>query len=153
MIGGWSPHTGTAGNDSPRAVIYYLMARDVSKTLGAWRTRVTRDPAPELLIGDPQACLHTLRALRTKHRYSVATLSFTVEDIPVGEFNAGDPDLRSRVDRMLQLFFEVAYAGLPREARLHPLVGTHTHTGRLKVNILMPRAIWRSIAVFRVGCA
>ena len=121
MIVGWSPHTGATANASPRAAIKYQLSPEVSKKLGAWRGLVTRDPAPELLVGDPQASLVTLKALRTKHRYSVATLSFAREEIAVDRFNAGDPELRAQVAQTLTLFFEVAYAGLPPAARLHPL--------------------------------
>lgn len=62
-------------------------------------------------------------------------------DISVEAFNVGGPVLRRQISQTIGLFFECAYAGVPKLARLQPLVGTHTHTGRLEVNILMPRAV------------
>ncbi|MFC5739265.1 hypothetical protein [Sinirhodobacter huangdaonensis] len=119
-----------------------MLEREVGKTLGAWHVQVSRDPIPELLAGRPELTLAGLKALPGKHRYSVATLSFAREDVLVSAFNAGAAEARAQIRQTLGLFLEVAYAGLPEAARLEPLIGTHTHTGRLEVNILLPRAVW-----------
>lgn len=149
MMIGWSQHTGASVETAPENVIGYLMSPEVSKTVGTTRQNILRDPAPELLMGNPSITRTTLRALRHTHIYSVATLSFAKNDISVAAFNAGDPDLRQQIGQTLGLFFEAAYAGIPPVARLQPLVGTHTHTGRLEVNILMPRAVWKSVGQLR----
>ena len=145
MILGWSPYSG-AGEGPPKAAVNYLLGAAVQKRIGSAPETLRRDPPPELLIGNPTLTLMALNALRTKHRYSVATLSFDAGDIDAQAFNAGDPLSRRQIGQTLNLFFESAYCGIPPAARLHPLVGTHTHTGRLEVNILMPRAVWRAMA-------
>jgi hypothetical protein len=140
----WSPHTGSHANSSPEAVIRYLLSAHVRKDLEGRRVAIERKPAPELLMGTPEFVALTLKALRQKHRYSVSTLSFAPEDVSVEAFNDFDPKVRRGVCQALGLFFEVAYAGIPERARLRPLIGTHTHTGRLEVNILMPRVVKNS---------
>ena len=137
----WSPHTGSHANSSPEAVIRYLLSAHVKKNIEGRRVAIERNPAPELLMGTPEFIILTLRALRQKHRYSVSTLSFAPEDVSVDAFNDFDPEVRRDVYQALGLFFEVAYAGIPTWARLRPLIGTHTHTGRLEVNILMLRVV------------
>ncbi|WP_174801972.1 hypothetical protein [Martelella limonii] len=144
MIFGFSPHTGsTIDSEVLRAIIYYLQ-KMVRKNLEGKRVTIRRDPAPELLLGQADPMRDLVRSLRNKHRYSAMTMSFLADDIPVPAFNAGDRVLRDQVGKALRLFNEVAYAGVPRAARFQPLVGTHTHTGRLEVNILMPRAVCAS---------
>jgi len=76
MIVGWSPHTGASKNTSPQAVIEYLMNHDIGKMIVAWHVGVAHNPAPELLLGVSHLTFAQLNVLRTKHRYSVATLSF-----------------------------------------------------------------------------
>lgn len=126
------------------AAIRYLIAQRVTKDMNGQRLSVLRDPAPEVLISEPRLVLAAMQLLETKHRYSVATLSFDRSDIDVVAFNAGDAASRMQVGQTLDLFFHVAYAGLPQRACLHPLVGTHTHTGRLEVNIMLPRAVLKA---------
>ncbi|WP_155122040.1 hypothetical protein [Martelella mediterranea] len=141
MIFGFSPHTGhTISSEILRAIIYFLqeMAR---KNLAGKRVTIRRDPAPELLLGNPDLMLTVVRSLRTQHRYTAMTLSFLQEDISAPAFNGGDRVLRDQIGRSLRLLQECAYPGIPHQARFAPLVGTHTHTGRLEINVLMPRAV------------
>ena len=140
----WSRHTGSHANSSPEAVIRYLLSAHVKKNLEGRSVAIERNPAPELLMGTPELMGLTLRVLRQMHRYSVSTLSFAPEEVSVDAFNDFDPKVRRDVYQALGLFFEVAYAGIPTWARLRPLIGTHTHTGRLEVNILMPRVVRNS---------
>ncbi|WP_144409527.1 hypothetical protein [Martelella endophytica] len=126
------------------AAIRYLIAQRVTKDMNGQRLAVLRDPAPEVLISDPRLVLAAMQLLESKHRYSVATLSFDRSDIDVAAFNAGHAASRMKVGQTLDLFFHVAYAGLPQRACLHPLVGTHTHTGRLEVNIMLPRTVLKA---------
>lgn len=144
MIIAWSPHTGSRANRSAEAAIRYLLPNYSGGNFKNVRSAIERNPAPELLMGTPEFVVLPLRALRQKHRYSVLTLSFAPEEVSVEAFNDFDPEVRRDVCKALGLFFEVAYAGIPTWARLRPLIGTHTHTGRLEVNILMPRVVRNS---------
>lgn len=144
MIVGWSPLTGVDEDSSPAKAVGYMMNSVVLKKVGSSYVQLRRNPKPELLVGRPSLMLPVLEAVPYRHRYTAATLSFTDTDVCVDDFNGGDPGLRTRVAQTVGLFLNVAYAGLPVAAPLHPLVGTHTHTGRLEVNILMPRAVWTS---------
>ncbi|WP_423208928.1 hypothetical protein E2976_01950 (plasmid) [Paracoccus yeei] len=149
MLLTWSPHSGDGPHVSPKAAVDYMLDPVVRKAIGDSPLDVLRDPVPELLLGDPDIFPLSLNALPFKHRYSVATLSFHAQDISVDAFNAGDPVLRQRIGQALRLFFDVAWAGIPHESRIPPLVGTHTHTGRLEVNIMLARAVWNH----RLCCA
>ena len=63
MIFGFSPHTGhTISSEILRAIIYFLqeMAR---KNLAGKRVIIRRDPAPELLLGNPDLMLTVVRSL------------------------------------------------------------------------------------------
>jgi hypothetical protein len=71
-------------------------------------------------------------------------MSFTKSDIDVAEFNKGDHDARTAIASCIEAFVEIAYAGIPKRNRFPVVAGTHTHTGRLEVNIAMPRAIINS---------
>lgn len=144
MILGWSPYSGSEPDSAPHAAISYLVDALVTKDLDGKRVRIVRDPAPEILAGHPGLMRAAVNVLPWEKRYSIATMSFAREDVDIESFNAGDPVPRQAVAQALGLFFEVAYAGLPRMARLKPLITTHTHTGRLEVNVMMPRAAWTS---------
>lgn len=74
-------------------------------------------------------------------KYRCATLSFAADDISIDAFNRRDPMPRRQVSSAVELFVELAFAGVPAAARPPVLVSTHTHVGRLEVNILMPRAV------------
>ena len=137
----WSPHSGDRPDTSPKIAVDYMLNSAVRKTIAEQPLSLQRDPQPELLLGDKDIFPLGLNALPFKHRYNFATLSFHEQDISVSAFNAGDPDSRQKIAQTLKLFFEIAWAGVPVSARMQPLVGTHTHTGRLEVNIMMARGI------------
>lgn len=141
MLIGWSPHSGAKAEKGPRAVVDYLCGYSTTKTVGGEALRVLRTPPPELLIGLPKMAVQRLELLTLKHRYSVAVLSFEAGDVPVEAFNAGEGPWRRQVAEALTLFLEVVYVGIPAPARPTPLVTTHTHTGRLEVNVLFPRYV------------
>ncbi|WP_146227509.1 hypothetical protein [Pseudoroseicyclus aestuarii] len=94
-----------------------------------------RDPVPEVLFGDAPLLRRVINAVPFKRRYSAMTLSFHRADIDVRRFNAGDPAARAAVDLACRLVLEVAFAGLPVTMRPPVYCTTHTHTGRLEVNI------------------
>lgn len=119
----------------------YLLAEAIEKDTGAGKILEARSPAPEILSGQPMVFQGALAGLRLKKKYRVVTLSFHHDDIDVAAFNSGDPELRQQVSAAVELVFETAFAGVPPEARPPHLVTTHTHLGRLEVNIAMPRFV------------
>jgi hypothetical protein len=123
----------------------YMSDRDVLKPAAKGpRQWVRRDPAPEILIGDIALTRAAIRAAPGQLKYRSGVLSFAPEDIDVTRFNAGGPDLRSAINLALGLWIEIAFAGVPEDARPPVFVTTHTHTARLEVNFLSPRWILRS---------
>lgn len=146
MILGWSPHA----SGPARAVIGYLLDPVIRATVVGRREDLVRDPPPELLVGDPRLVGAAIDALRTVNRYACATLSFAPDDIDPDAWGRGDPDLHGQIFATVDLFMEVAFAGIPKRARPPVLTGTHLHTGRLEINILLPRAILRSTSTARL---
>ncbi|UWR39469.1 hypothetical protein [Sulfitobacter sp. W074] len=138
MLIGWSPHQSSADLHQPSS---YLLDTQVMKTVGSRRVLETRQPVPELLLGRPSIVQSAISALRFEKKYRVATLSFAVSDIDVAAFNAGERPARDPVAGAIDLFLEMAFAGVPEQNRPPVFAGTHTHTGRLEINIVMPRFI------------
>lgn len=102
-----------------------------------------RDPAPEIIEGDPDLVAACIEGLETKHRYTCATLSFAPDEIDLKAWINENTELRHQISAALLLWQDVAWAGIPQDARPPLLVSTHLHTGRLEVNILAPRAVLR----------
>ena len=141
MIFGWSKHqTGTGWWEPSR----YLLMALIEKKLGHRREKVMRNPLPELLLGEPQLFQASISLLPFERRYRVATMTFKRSDIDTTAFNRGDHVARQAVAACIEAFFEVAFAGIPEPSRLPRIVGTHTHTGQLEVNIAMARGIWNA---------
>ena len=138
MLVGWSP---LQNSEDPSQPVAYLFDNVVLKKVGNVHMGERRAIAPELLTGNMAAFSRAVQALRFKMKYRVATLSFHADDIDVTAFNSGDITLRANIAAATELFLELAFAGVPPEHRPPVLVGTHTHTGRLEVNIAMPRYI------------
>ncbi|WP_229583491.1 hypothetical protein [Paracoccus sp. S-4012] len=153
MLISFSQHTGAGeGAEAGRALTDYMDAPGVVKSSpAAARLLVARDPVPEILLGRADLLRASIRSLAFVHRYSSAVMSFARDDIDIVAFNAGAPELRWQVDVALRLLFMVAFAGIPEHRRPPAYVTTHTHTGRLEVNLavsrglLMPRGALRSI--------
>lgn len=148
MLSGFSRHHDNpasggdgAGADRYRALTDYMDAPWVMKRIGRTNTRLVRDPVPEVLYGRPGVLRRQIANLPFQRKYRFGLLSFDERDIDVAAFNAGDRDLRRQVDLALGLFFEALWPGIPSEARPMPYVTTHTHTGRLEVNVALPRAV------------
>jgi len=139
MLIGWSPHQGSAGLHQPSA---YLLDSQVMKAVGKARVLEVREPAPELLLGQPSIVQSAISALRFEQKYRVATLSFAPIDIDVAAFNAGEVTARKAGAAAIDLFLEMAFAGVPEPNRPPVFAGTHTHTGGLEINIVMPRFVW-----------
>lgn len=137
MILLWSPHTSGA----TQRVLHYLLAPEVSVTLGGQHERIHRDPPPELLRGCPARVACVINAMETKRTYTCATLSFAKNEVDITMWQRSDPEIRRRVDVAIDLWFETAYPGIAPAARPPMLVGTHLHTGRLEINILVPACL------------
>lgn len=146
MLIGWSPHQASADPAQPAA---YLLDTEVLKHVGMQRVRETRTPAPELLIGFPSVVQNAIAALKFEATYRVALLSFDPTEVDVVLFNAGDKMTRGSIAVAIDLFLELAFAGVPSRCRPPVFVGTHTHTGRLEINIAMPRFVWTDTGELR----
>lgn len=146
MLVGWSP---LQNSEDPSQPVAYLFDDVVLKKVGNVHMEDRRAVSPELLTGNMAAFSRAVQALRFKMKYRVATLSFHTDDIDVAAFNSGDITVRSNIAAATELFIELAYAGVPSTHRPPVLVGTHTHTGRLEVNIAMPRYVLTSEGAVR----
>lgn len=146
MLIGWSPHQASADPAQPAA---YLLDTEVLKHVGMQRVRETRTPAPELLLGFPSVVQNAIAALKFEATYRVALLSFDPTEVDVVQFNAGDKMVRRSIAVAIDLFLELAFAGVPSRCRPPVFIGTHTHTGRLEINIAMPRFVWTDTGKLR----
>ncbi|MQX38528.1 LPD7 domain-containing protein [Roseospira navarrensis] len=138
----WSRHTGV-DDASGRGVVSYMHDPVVMKPGpdGRGVHAITRDPPPEVLRGDAGRVRLAIQATPFKHRYSSCVLSFASDDIDVAAFNAGDPTLRRQVDEVTRRFEDTAFPGIPEADRPATYWTTHTHTGRLELNFVAPRAV------------
>ena len=141
MINGWSPYQDGTENGQP---IEYFFAPRIAKPVGSGKKVVPRNPAPELLVGQPEWFMAALKLLPFQKRYRAATLSFSIADIDPDAFNKGDPGARAAVASCIEAFIELSYAGVPLQNRFPIAVGTHTHAGNLEVNFALPRAVFDS---------
>lgn len=147
MLVGFSHHhdnpgsTGQARADDYRALTMYMDSPWVMKVIGGARVRVDRTPVPEILYGRAEVLRRQIAALPFQRKYRFGLLSFDEGDIDVDAFCAGDRRPRLEVDLALALFVEALWPGVPVDARPMPYVTTHTHTGRLEINVAHPRAV------------
>lgn len=145
----WSRH-GREPIDSPQELVGvtgYPEAPTWEKSPGRSTLLIHRSPVPEILMGSSAATRHAIAAIpaRQTRKYVSCVMSFSRSDIEVAAFNAGHPGLRSSVDHALQLFLALLFAGLePRYCPAH-FVTTHTHTGRLEVNILIACSVFNPV--------
>ena len=111
------------GTGKGKAPVEYLLKKTDSKG-------VRREPAPELLRGDPQQIVRLIDSLDFKHKYNSGVISFAPEDAPSPE----------QLEAIMDSFEEVAFAGLARE-RYSILWVRHTHTGqgRVELHFVTPR--------------
>lgn len=139
MLIGWYKFDGS--DRSGRGIVNYFLSPSVGKSAEGQRLQLKRDPAPELLAGDPDQMVRFLKRLPFTRRFSAMTMTFAEGDVPVAAFNRGDREQRDRVGKAVTAVLELAYLHIPPEKRPPVLIGTHTHTGRLEVNLLLPRAV------------
>ncbi|MGR3435058.1 MAG: hypothetical protein ACU0CO_09250, partial [Shimia sp.] len=138
MILGWSQHQARDLHEPSR----YLLDETVWKQVGSTHQLITRDPIPELLLGNRQRFQSTVARLPFQRTYRVATLTWAPDELDWRAFNRGDPGLRTQVASVIEALDRFFHSGIPEEARLPFLAGTHTHAGQLEVNIAMPRGFW-----------
>ena len=138
MLIGWSKHQ---VSDDPLQPASYMLDAAVEKNFVDGRGLEVRTPVPELLLGHTAVFQAALNIAKTALRYRVATMSFAVGDIDVDAFNSGDAAARYAVSVAIDLFLEMTFAGIPPQNRPPVLVGTHTHTGRLEINLAVPRYV------------
>lgn len=127
------------GRDASSILVNHEDAATVWKRQGGSSPElVFRDPSPEPLFGRRELVQSAIKSCRFKRKSHSGSLSFAPEDIDPAAFNAGDPDVRSRVNQTVRMFLEVTFAGIPDAARppIYP-VG-HTHLGRLEIHFLAP---------------
>ncbi|WP_157577952.1 hypothetical protein [Roseivivax halodurans] len=122
-------------------VIGYFLDTRVRKQINGRSVLTDRDPAPEILLGFPSLIGSYIDALPFRSRYRSCVLSFSADELDVRAFNAGVGSEPRAVSGALRLLVEMAYAGVPGAARPPVLASTHTHLGRLEVNVLLPRAV------------
>ncbi|WP_281982451.1 hypothetical protein [Thalassorhabdomicrobium marinisediminis] len=113
----------------------------MTKVVGQKSVEEARSPRPEVLLGHPAVVQAAINGLGFKRRYSLCTLSFAASEICVEAFNRGNSGVRGAVAVAITAFLEFTYAGIPVSSRPPVLVSTHTHTGRLEINITLPRFV------------
>ncbi|WCR00538.1 hypothetical protein [Paracoccus aestuarii] len=94
---------------------------------------------PETLLGDPTDIAEFLAQLPFKRKYLSLAATFAAEEVDVEAFNAGA--WRSEAGLITAMILDAAYAGVPTLCRPPVFANCHTHTGRLEINFLLPRAM------------
>lgn len=126
MMHGLSVHTQSATS----AVGYFLDALYQDKTTGAWHER---DPAPELIEGDPGQMTALCDALSFKHHYTTGVLAFSKNDTAK---LAATPGLK---EKLIEELREFAYAGVTQDDCKPLFIVEHGHKGNVELHYLIPR--------------
>lgn len=126
MIHGVAKHTTQAAG----ALDYFLDAEYLHKESGEWRVR---EPAPELLEGDPMQMRALCDSLPYKNEYVSAVLSFSKEE--TAHINA-TPGMKEELIEDLRSFI---YAGFRNDDSKAMLVVQHAHLDRLELHYMVPR--------------
>jgi hypothetical protein len=119
-------------------VIDYFEKPEVWKVVDGNRQKIIRNPAPEVLMGSGAMVRQQLMQLRYKRPYHSAFMAFAPDEFDCDAFNAGDEMARWQISKCLTLLQEVIWPGIPRTARPTFYATTHTHTGKMEVNFLVP---------------
>jgi hypothetical protein len=144
MLLSFSKYARDAEGPSTQDAVEYPVAHAVPKQTFQGILMVRRDPVPEIFMGDPALARAAIRMAPGELKYRSAVMSFATGDVAVAGFNAGDPTERGAVDLAVGLWCEIAFAGIPPRFRPPVFATTHTHLGRLEVNLLAPRWITRA---------
>ncbi len=87
-----------------------------------------REIAPVILRGDPKLMQMLIDAVPFKRKYTSGVISFAIEDAPTEE----------QLNKLMDEFEELAFAGLPLSSRSILWV-KHEHMGRVELHFLTPR--------------
>ncbi|MBQ1202758.1 MAG: hypothetical protein IIX61_02975, partial [Loktanella sp.] len=121
-----------------RPAVDYFERAVVRKDVGGERQEIIRNPAPEVLMGSGAIVRQQLMQLTYKRPYHSAVMAFAPGEFDCDAFNAGDEMARWQISKCLTLLQEVIWPGIPRMARPIFYATTHTHTGKMEINILVP---------------
>lgn len=144
MLMSFSKYAKDPEGPSAQDAVEYSSAPAVAKPTFGRVIMVHRDPVPEILMGDPTLARAAIRMAPGQLKYRSAVMTFATNDVDVVAFNQGDSSARGAVDLAVGLWTEVAFAGVPPLCRPPVFATTHTHLGRLEINLLVPRWITRS---------
>ena len=144
MLMSHSKYSKDAEGPASQDAVEYMSADAVPKLVFTGRRLVRRTPAPEILVGDPALARAAIGIAPGELKYRSAVMTFAAGDVDVAAFNTGDPAARGAVDLAFGLWSEIAFAGIPPRFRPPVFATTHTHLGRLEVNLLVPRWVSHS---------
>lgn len=100
-----------------------------------------RVPRPEVLMGDAALFRMTVASLGFQNRYSSCVFSFEKSDIDASEFNAGNPAAREKAAGVLGLAMANLFPGIPQVFWPPSYVTTHSHAGRVEINVAATRGV------------
>lgn len=126
MIHGVSKHT----TNAVAALDYFLDGDYYEEESGTWKPR---EPAPELLEGDPVQMRALCDSLSYKHKYVSAVLSFSKEET---EHINATPGMKEALIEELRDF---VYAGFKNDDAKAMVVVQHSHLDRMELHYMVPR--------------
>lgn len=93
-------------------------------------TKTLRNPAPEIVRGNPEITKQLIDGLDFKYKYNSGVLSFAIEDAPTEE----------QQQALIDSFEEYAFAGIESDS-YNTLWVRHTHTGsdRVELHFVTPK--------------
>lgn len=108
----------------------YCVSEEVTVSAGrsgAYR-HIKRDPAPEVLRGNPELTKSLIDSLEFKHKYTSGVIAFHRDDNPTEE----------QQQRLMDDFEELAFAGL-KKSNVNILWVKHVHCGNVELHMVVPR--------------
>lgn len=126
MIHGVSKHTANA----VAALDYFLDDAYYERESGEWKPR---EPAPELLEGDPMQMRTLCDSLPYKHKYVSGVLSFTKEETAHIDSTPG------MKEALIAELREFVYSGFKNDDAKAMVVVQHSHLDRLELHYMVPR--------------
>src|SRR5690554_4018007 len=126
MIHGVSKHTANA----VAALDYFLGDAYYERESKEWKPR---EPAPELLEGDPMQMRTLCDSLPYKHKYVSGVLSFTKEETAHIDSTPG------MKEALIEELREFVYSGFKNDDAKAMVVVQHSHLDRLELHYMVPR--------------
>lgn len=134
-------------DQNPGAMIQYLTDQTVVKETDTDKYRVFRSPAPETIYGEARRTRDFLSRVPFTRKFSTFIMSADKSDFDVSAFNSGLR--REEAGKMIALMLDAAYAGIPTSCRPPIFANTHSHIGRLEINVVLPLAATSSQRALR----